>query len=175
MRPILRLPESVSLAIRAAGLLAAGGGSSLSAEEIAAELHASRGHLSKVLMALSRAGILESRRGPGGGFQLALSPERIALRQVYEVIEGPVRAGDGTPCALGLGGACVLSDLMHTVNGMVIDYFERTTLADLAGAMSHAQVARTEGGHDDAEVPMPRTGRTELDARRRLRGALSRV
>lgn len=45
--------------------------------------------LAKVLQQLVQAGMITSRRGSGGGFRLAVSPEAISLLDVIEAIEGP--------------------------------------------------------------------------------------
>jgi Rrf2 family protein len=46
-------------------------------------------YLNKQIQALVRAGIASSVPGPGGGFRLARSPERISLMDVVTAIEGP--------------------------------------------------------------------------------------
>lgn len=44
----------------------------------------------KILRMLTRAGIVESYRGVGGGYALAKMPLEITLRDVVEAVEGPV-------------------------------------------------------------------------------------
>jgi Rrf2 family protein len=46
--------------------------------------------LGKVVKLLVAAGILHSRKGPHGGYQLARPPARITVLEVIEAIEGPV-------------------------------------------------------------------------------------
>jgi Rrf2 family protein len=46
--------------------------------------------LSKILQALSRAGLITSRRGQAGGFQILTIGREASVRTVIEVIEGPV-------------------------------------------------------------------------------------
>ncbi len=45
-------------------------------------------YLEQLFRRLRRAGLLEARRGPGGGYRLARSPDAITLRDVVEAIEG---------------------------------------------------------------------------------------
>jgi Rrf2 family protein len=57
--------------------------------------------LGKVLQELVRKGLLESRRGPGGGFRLARRPQLITLRDLVAAIDGldqflEMRRGPGT-------------------------------------------------------------------------------
>ena len=46
--------------------------------------------LSKVLQQLVRSGVIRSQRGSGGGFSLAVAPERVSLLNIVEAMEGPV-------------------------------------------------------------------------------------
>jgi Rrf2 family protein len=47
--------------------------------------------LAKVLQQLVQAGMINSRRGSGGGFRLAINPEVISILDVIEAIEGPTQ------------------------------------------------------------------------------------
>lgn len=46
--------------------------------------------LPKVIHQLAKAGLVNAKRGPGGGVELARSPESVSLREVVEAIEGPM-------------------------------------------------------------------------------------
>ena len=64
--------------------------------------------VSQVAGELHKAGILESKEGVGGGYRLALVPEKILVREVLDVLEGPMvveECDHGDEC--GCGGACV--------------------------------------------------------------------
>ena len=103
--------------------------------ELADRLAVSRNHLVKVMQRLQRAGLLSARRGPRGGFILALPPADITLLQVVEVVEGrlspPVCLLEQPICK----GCCLLSDAFQAVNKQLVPFFERTTLADLAARL----------------------------------------
>jgi Rrf2 family iron-sulfur cluster assembly transcriptional regulator len=45
----------------------------------------------KLLQRLHKAGIVKSSMGPAGGFMLSGNPSKITVRQVVEVIQGPVQ------------------------------------------------------------------------------------
>jgi len=47
--------------------------------------------LEQVFQDLRRAGLVTSKRGPRGGYQLALPAERIRLGDVLRAVEGPVQ------------------------------------------------------------------------------------
>lgn len=86
--------------IRACLLLAAGqpDGVRLSSKEIARRLNISSPFLVKVLTRLVRAGIVDARRGPGGGVALARPPASISMIELVEALQGDAGL---TRCALG--------------------------------------------------------------------------
>ncbi|HRR25986.1 MAG TPA: Rrf2 family transcriptional regulator [Acidobacteriota bacterium] len=50
--------------------------------------------LEQILRQLRAAGLVESSRGPEGGFSLARPPSQVSLRQVVEAVEGDLRLLD---------------------------------------------------------------------------------
>ncbi len=46
--------------------------------------------LEQILLTLKRFGFVQSRKGPGGGYFLARSPEKITLGAVVRAIDGPL-------------------------------------------------------------------------------------
>ncbi|RMD88104.1 MAG: Rrf2 family transcriptional regulator [Alphaproteobacteria bacterium] len=85
----MKLSEGVEWAIHVCSLLAAlPPGKALSARRLAEYFALSVSYLAKVLQQLSAAGLVASRRGPGGGYGLARSPDEITLREIVEAIEG---------------------------------------------------------------------------------------
>lgn len=76
--------------------------------EIAEALDVPRNYLSKTLHQLSRAGVLASTFGPGGGFRLAIAADALTLDSVVAPFDtagerhcllGRPQCGDGDPCA----------------------------------------------------------------------------
>jgi Rrf2 family protein len=49
-----------------------------------------RKFLETILLELKNAGILQSKKGKGGGYGLARSPERITIGEVIRVVDGPL-------------------------------------------------------------------------------------
>ncbi len=89
MSCLLRISEAAALALHTTELLARNLDRYVTAQEIAETLSISEHHLQKVHQRLSKAGVIRSVRGPGGGVQLAMAPEDVTLMRVYEAIEGP--------------------------------------------------------------------------------------
>ena len=64
-------------------------GSYCLARSLAAGLDLPGPFLAKILQTLAQAGILESHRGPAGGFRLNRPAEAISLREIVVAMEGP--------------------------------------------------------------------------------------
>ncbi|SFR09177.1 RrF2 family transcriptional regulator [Desulfoscipio geothermicus] len=65
-------------------------GEVVEARAIAEQEHIPIRFMLKILRMLTRAGIVESYRGVGGGYALAKMPREITMRDVVEAVEGPV-------------------------------------------------------------------------------------
>ena len=50
-------------------------------------------YLEQIFQRLRRAGLIRSKRGPGGGYTLARASSEISLRQIVEALEGPLFEG----------------------------------------------------------------------------------
>lgn len=110
MNPIVDLPEPLSLGLHALVELGRVPGQCLSTKTIAQSIGAPEPHLSKILQRLTRAGYVESIRGPGGGYQLARQPGEICVLNIFELLGGPfVPSGcsldhnrlEASPCLIG--------------------------------------------------------------------------
>ena len=66
------------------------GGARTSAAELAAETGLPVPTVQKLVSLLSRAGLLRSMRGAGGGLQLARTASAITLADIVEAVEGPI-------------------------------------------------------------------------------------
>ena len=132
MANMLKISEAASLAMHTMVLLAANPERVISTRETAETLGVSEAHLSKVLQRLTRAGLVESTRGPKGGFRPSRPTDEITLLDVYESIEGrlvPKTCLFGEPICNG--SACILGQLLGTVNTTIADYLRGTKLSDL--------------------------------------------
>lgn len=100
--------------------------------QIAGHTQVPAGYLSKVLQQLTRAGIVSSQRGLGGGFRLARSPESITVYDVVQPVDPIPRI---TACPLGLEahahGLCPLHANLDSAAEKVEAAFRATTIAQL--------------------------------------------
>jgi Rrf2 family protein len=93
-------------------------------------------YLSKILLTLRNAGYVETTRGHGGGYRLAVPPQKIALIDIVELFEG-IRARPG--CFLGEKhecsdrNPCSAHAKWRSVKEVFLNYLASTTIADVAG------------------------------------------
>jgi Rrf2 family protein len=103
-------------------------------QEIAAEAQAPASFLAKILQDFVKGGFVQSARGSGGGFILARPAESITLRQLVEVIEGPILPNRclsrGEVC--GRQGGCKVHDVWRRVQQQMVDTLDQVTLAQMA-------------------------------------------
>jgi Rrf2 family protein len=92
--------------------------------------------LEQILLELKRAGFVESKRGPNGGFRLARAPRDIALGDVLRAVEGPLGIAEVEGARKGAKGRRpeppdatdeVLADVARSVERC----FDAVTIADV--------------------------------------------
>jgi Rrf2 family transcriptional regulator, cysteine metabolism repressor len=104
--------------------------------------------LEQILNDLKAAGLLESKRGVGGGYRLRLSPERITLAQVIRHIEGPlapvscVSEGFYERCSCPNEEKCGIRSVMKEVRDAIASILEQVTVAQLC-----ERVKKLQGSH----------------------------
>ena len=99
---------------------------------MATALDVPKNYLSKTLHQLTRARVLRSVRGPRGGFQLAVPPERLTLARVA----APFDEVGARQCLLGRAqcgerNACAAHSRWMSISDSLQDFFRNTTIADL--------------------------------------------
>lgn len=107
-------------------------GERATADRISAEARIPRRLLSRILAELSRAGLVQSDQGRGGGSRLARPPEEITLREAVEATEGPFGV---TRCIMqdrtcGTGIPCAMHEAWLNGQRAILEYLEDQTLAD---------------------------------------------
>jgi len=106
-----------------------------STADLAAELHLSRNHLSKIMQRLARAGIVETRRGGGGGAKLSRSPADIRLGDLVRLLEEGqplVECHGAAVTSCTLDGRCRLKARLRSAEMSFIADLDQSTLADIA-------------------------------------------
>jgi len=109
-------------------------GQSAGASQIAEEIGAPGNYLGKLLKQLAAEGILESRKGFGGGFRLALPANKITLFDVINTFDkisrwngcflSGKRCSDKVPCAV--------HKRWGKVRNQYLEFLKGTTIAEVA-------------------------------------------
>lgn len=119
-------------------------GTTFSIQELARSEHIPLKFLEQILLALKNGGLLRSKRGVGGGYQLNQSADQITLGTVIELIDGPfepipcVQAAHhaGERCDCGIAGGCALGQSLAELRDTVQQWLSSTTIADIVARES---------------------------------------
>ncbi|MGW3458182.1 RrF2 family transcriptional regulator [Streptomyces olivaceoviridis] len=131
----MRISARADYAVRAVLELAVRQGNGpVKAEEIAAVQEIPHKFLEGILGDLRRAGIVDSRRGGGGGYRLAREAASITVADVIRAVDGPIVSVRGErPTGLSYSGtAQPLLPLWIALRANVRRILEGVTVADLA-------------------------------------------
>jgi Rrf2 family protein len=131
----VRISAKTDYAVRAAAELAAAEPDRpVKAERVADAQGIPLPFLENILGELRHAGLVQSRRGPEGGFLLARPAAEIAVADVIRAIDGPLAGVAGErPEDLSYSGAAEgLRETWVAVRASVRSVLEHVTLADLA-------------------------------------------
>lgn len=139
------LSQTAEYALRAAIRLARPDrGAPVAVGDVARELDVPRNYLSKILHTLAREGVVESVRGPGGGFRLAGAPGAITLLEVVGIFDD---LSPGRTCVLGRpecsdADPCPAHGRWAPVAEEIARFLRETTLADVAADADAAVPSR---------------------------------
>ena len=98
-------------------------------------------YLEQLFDKLRRFNIVDSTRGPGGGYTLARKSEEISVADIIVAVDEPL---DATQCG-GKGnchsdeeshGRCMTHDLWSNLNAKMVEYLSSVTLRDLVQQQS---------------------------------------
>ena len=89
-------------------------------------------YLEQLFGKLRRHALVESVRGPGGGYCLAKDTQAISVAEIIRAVDEPI---DATQCG-GLGNClddhrCMTHELWTGLNKHIYDYLEAVSLADM--------------------------------------------
>ena len=126
------LNQTIEYALRAVIYVARDPSVSFRAADVASEIDAPRNYVAKILSQLARVGILESVRGPSGGFRLAAPPSTVRLADVVAVFRGIA----DQRCLLGHGicgsnPSCGAHRRWAPIARTLDHFFADTTIADM--------------------------------------------
>lgn len=110
-------------------------GARLSTQTVQEEMLIPRAFLQRIIADLSRAELLQTFAGSGGGLELARPAEAINLRHIWEAIEGPLLISDclevAGECPLDAG--CPVRFRWSRLQSLMLHELEATDLRQLAG------------------------------------------
>ena len=123
---------TVEYALRAAVFLATKSGQPATTEEVARRTQVPVAYLAKILQVLSKAGLVRSQRGVGGGVTLAVHPDDLTLLEVLNAVE-PVKRIKICPLGLPSHGPdlCPLHLKIDSIYSAIEVALGGTTLSDL--------------------------------------------
>lgn len=143
----VRVSAKADYAVRAAVELAtAKNGDLVKGEQVAEAQSIPIKFLENILVDLRQAGIVNSRRGPEGGYWLARPAAEVTVADVMRAAEGPLASVRGEkPEDLGYAGSAeALRDVWVALRAGLRDVLEHVTLAEIAaGNLPKAVTART--------------------------------
>ena len=90
-------------------------------------------YLEQIVTPLSRAGLVRSVRGAGGGYLLTREPKDYTVGEILRPLEGslaPVSCVDGSECC-ARAEQCVTLDVWREIQQAVSSVVDHITLADL--------------------------------------------
>ncbi len=97
--------------------------------KLAEEFNFSKHHVAKVMQRLNKFGMLDSSRGPSGGFFLKMEPKDISLLDIYEAIEGKLPKMN---CPMGYDHCpfkkCLLGTIVNDMSEQFKIYLEEKSL-----------------------------------------------
>jgi Rrf2 family protein len=134
------LSDTCKTAIKAVIYLAtiSGGGKKAGIREVARKIRASEHTVGKILQTLARQGLINSSKGPTGGFFINETQYNRPLIHIVEAIEGENIFRE---CGLGLSKCsathpCPIHNEYKVAREKIEELFRKNTLKDLSGPVS---------------------------------------
>ena len=119
--------------------------------ELAARERIPKKFLELILLDLKHRGIVQSRKGPGGGYQLGRAPERIGVGEVIRILDGPlallpcVSQTAYMPCEECVSERdCAVRRVFKTVRDETARILDGTTLASANALVVDNDARQTE-------------------------------
>jgi len=125
------LPKTAEYALRAVVWLARNVDGREAADSLAESTKVPRRYLNKVLQELVQADLVKSQSGPGGGYTLAVAPEKLTILAIVNAVSPIERIRH---CPLGLPShtrLCPLHKELDRVYAEMEKAFGRVTVAEL--------------------------------------------
>jgi len=117
--------------------------------------HISESYLEQLFRLLKKAGLVNSIRGAGGGYQLARDPKEISVAEVLRALEGdlePVSCSalsEDSPC--DAADMCVTKHVWKRLNEAIEDALESMTISELVTDSRRVHRAAANGEITECE------------------------
>jgi FeS assembly SUF system regulator len=131
---MIRLNKMTDYAVVMLAHMAGDDGKVVTATQMALDSGVPLPSVSKLMKQLSKAGILTSHRGAGGGYSLSRTASDISVAQMVTALEGPIALTaciDGTDTSCGSLPLCAMSGHWNQVNRAIQGALEGVSLADM--------------------------------------------
>lgn len=134
------LSTTSQYAIRALSCLARmQSGETVLGRKLSEEASVPSNYLSKIMLVMRNAGLIEATRGAGGGYRLGRAPSTVRLLDIVSLFEPLVGEME---CVLGTGpcsddAPCAVHPRWKEVRNQFVGFLEKTTLADVTEPTSH--------------------------------------
>lgn len=132
----MRLLRSTDLALRVLMRLAVAGESTPTTREVAADMDVPYTHAAKVVAELQHQGLVDARRGRGGGLSLSAKGRTASVGAVVRAFEGDGDVvdceGGASPCPLN--SACRLRGALRRAQEAFYASLDPLTVADMVAA-----------------------------------------
>lgn len=102
----------------------------VSSAEIAARQNLPESYLNQLLLTLRRGGLVQSLRGPQGGYRLARPPENITLAEALVILEGELSVRE-TSLESDSPEGQILRQVWEEIDETIHQTLEKITLDDL--------------------------------------------
>lgn len=131
----MKISRSTGYALIAVGYIAKNyGDGAILAAKISSEYDIPLEYLLKILQQLVRANVLQSKRGPRGGFYLSRSKADTTLLDIVEAVEGPITdTFELSTQANGDSFSVKIEDICRKASNHVKQVYEQASLEDILG------------------------------------------
>jgi Rrf2 family protein len=128
-------PEKASVAVHVLTYLAGVEERAVSSDELSVSTNVNPVYVRRVLGPLRDAGLVRSRPGPHGGWELTVDPRELPLSRVWQLMQGGHAVlglhGPDPACPVGRGVQAALVALDTRVAGAITAELEQLTAHDL--------------------------------------------
>ena len=116
----------------------------ISTEEISSRRDIPEKFLEGILTLLRKSGVINSYRGPSGGFELAKKPQDIAVADIIRIIDGPLAAVRGfAPEEIDYAGPVKnVADVWIATRASLRNVLENISIADILSGDFDASVSK---------------------------------